>query len=224
MIVQLLTLMILASARATANDSDHPVRKCDQLYQDFNNSLLNLHCILNATVREIYTKILTSQRQPTYLIELLREKNITWEYAVSSLTSHLKSLIEERRKREVINIDTCFDFMRQLDIMLDLLGAGSQTQMYSVSNLRVILIKINDIMEDIQCSSEEKEFLSFQMVRVEEEMILLSQLTDINPSTTTTTTTTSAPSITTTTTSTVTITTTRHSCDGSKTNIFYTII
>ena len=134
--------------------------------------------------------------------------------------------MEERRKREVINIDTCFDFMRQLDIMLDLLGAGSQTQMYSVSSLRVILVKINDIMEDIQCNSEEKEFLSFQMVRVEEEMILLSQLTDINPSTTTTTTrtATSASSITTTTASTVTITTTRHSCDGSKTNIFYTII
>ena len=170
MIVQLLTLMILApaSARATANDSDHPVRKCDQLYQDFNNSLLNLHCILNATVQEIYTKILTSQRQPSYLIELLREKNVTWEHAVSSLTSHLRRLMEERRKREVINIDTCFDFMRQLDIMLDLLGAGSQTQMYSVSSLRVILVKINDIMEDIQCSSKEKDFLSFQMVRVEE--------------------------------------------------------
>ena len=190
MIIHLLTLIALldpTSAGDNLTARPETLELCDELYNEINQSLLNLNCTLHVTVYRINTKLLTKNRLS--IIDILKETNLTWSEAISSVTSQLRSLMDpgSSRKREVImiNITTCFDFMRQLEIMVNLLQTGSLTKTYQISTLRPILLQLNDILENILCNAKEKEFISSQMNRIEYEMTSLNEyLSNITFSTT----------------------------------------
>ena len=192
MIVQLFTcILLLAPARAGESERERqgPISVCDKIFPPASLGLLNIHCILQATVYQINNKILAGKAEKQLsLIEILRGANLTWAEAINSLSAELKGLLGLRRKREVINIKTCFDFMRQLDILVNQLHNGTQTKIYPVSSLRSILLQLNSMLDDIQCEAQEKEFIASQMVRLELELTSLNEyLTNSTISTTTTT-------------------------------------
>ena len=188
MIVELFTFMVLvAPARAGETDSPGPLSLCDKIYHPANQSLLNINCLLQATAYQINTKILSEKAEEQLsLIEFLRGGNLTWAEAINSLSAELKDLLGLRRKREVLRIKTCFDFMRQLDILVNQLQNGTQTKTYQVSSLRSILLQLNSVLDDVQCEAQEKEFIASQMVRLDVELTSLNEyLTNLTFSTTT---------------------------------------
>lgn len=204
MIVELFTfMMLLDPTRAWEKETPGPVLACDNLYPPANQSLLNINCILQATVYQIKTKILLEKAEEQLsLIEILRGGNVTWAEAINSLSAELKDLLDLRRKREVISIETCSDFRRQLDILLNQLQNGTQTKIYQVSGLRLILLQLNSKLDAIQCKAQEKEFIASQMMKLDLELTSFNEyLTNLTFSTTT-----SPTSSTTTTTSSTTTT------------------
>ena len=170
--------MLVAPARAgeSEKESPGPISVCDKIFPPASLGLLNIHCILQATVYQINNKILAGKAEKQLsLIEILRGKNMTWAEAINSLSAELKGLLGLRRKREVINIKTCRDFTRQLDILENLLHNGTQTKIYPVSSLRSILLQLNSMLYDIQCEAQEKEFIASQMVRLDLELTSFSE-------------------------------------------------
>ena len=201
MIVELFTfMMLLDPTRAWEKETPGPVRVCDKIYPPANQSLLNINCILQATVYQIKTKILSEKvEEQLSLFEILRGKNVTWAEAINSLSAELKDLLDLRRKREVISIETCSDFRRQLDILVTQLQNGTQTKAYQVSSLRSILLHLNSKLDDVQCKAQEKEFIASQMMKLDLELTSFNEyLTNLTFSTTTTTTTTTSSTTTTT--------------------------
>ena len=143
--------MLVDAARAGKRETPGPVSVCDNIYQPANQSLLNINCILQATVYQIKTKILSEKaEQQLSLIEFLRGKNLTWAGAINSLSAELKDLLGLRRKREVLSISTCFDFIRQLDILVNQLQNGTETKIYQAYSLRSILLQLNTKLNDIE--------------------------------------------------------------------------
>ena len=189
MFVEIFTFMVLvAPARAGETDSPGPLSLCDKIYNPANQSLLNINCLLQATAYQINTKILSEKAEEQLsLVEFLRGGNLTWAEAINSLSAELKDLLGLRRKREVLRIKTCFDFMRQLDILVNQLQNGTQTKTYQVSSLRSILLQLNSVLDDVQCEAQEKEFIASQMVRLDVELTSLNEyLTNLTLFSTTT--------------------------------------
>ena len=169
-------ILLLVPGRAKESETPGPITVCDNIYPPASQSLLNLNCILQATVYQINTEILSGRAEKQLsLIEILRGRNLTWAEAINSLSAELKGLLGLRRKREVRSIRTCFDLMRQLDILVNQLHNGTQTKTYRVSSLRSILLQINSMLEDIQCEAQEKEFIASQMVRLDVELTSFSE-------------------------------------------------